>query len=180
MMATTAIGHGSKEGKTKMSFLTQIWGFLLELPPLIVIPHYEAGVRLRLGHHTASLGPGLHWRVPGVHKVLTASTMETVADLTAQVVQDLAIEANLRYRMADAGIALLEVTDWEDSLYNLTAGTIAEYILRFPDRSPLELRGEIFSDVRDEAEIWGVEVISLKFSTYTRARTFRLLQDGLL
>ncbi len=162
-----------------MGLFTKLWEIICQIPPFIVVNHYELAVRLRFGKFTTPLGPGIHWRIPLVHEVITCDCKEAAIDLSSQVIGDMAVESTLRYEVEDAELALLEVTDYEDSLINFTIGLIGERML-IGNYTSKELAVEVLEDLQLEAETWGINVMRLKFSTFAKARVLRLLGASLL
>ena len=159
-----------------MGFWARLFDFIMNLPPCVSVDHYEAAVRLRFGKYTKTLEPGLRWRIPFVHKIIACNKKECVVDLPVQIVDGIAVEATLRYEVVDAFLAILEVGSFTDSLVNFTCGLIGDYMtLGITD--PKELKTQVLEDLKLEAEGWGINVISLKFSTFTKSRAYRLFGD---
>ncbi|HDZ39743.1 MAG TPA: hypothetical protein ENH62_15965, partial [Marinobacter sp.] len=54
-----------------MGFWARMFELVSQLKWAESTHHNEAAVRLRFGRYTATLEPGLHWRVPFVHTIIT-------------------------------------------------------------------------------------------------------------
>lgn len=160
-----------------MELLAKIWEFLTKLPPWCIIAEYEGAVKLRWGLYQETLIPGFHWRMWVKHEILTCEIKEQVVDLPSQVVDGIAIETTIRYEIDDPRLALLEVIDYDDSIANYTLGLIGGRLALEPSIRPGKLRQDVLSDLKIEADGWGINVIDLQFPTFTKARTYRLLND---
>lgn len=159
-------------------FFVKLWDFICQLPPFVIIGHYQLAVRLRFGKYTVSLGPGIHWRVPILHDILACQCKEQPTYLPVQVVNGLAVSGLLRYEIVDARLAMLEVQDFDECLTNCVMGLIAERLFIGDDIKPRELVEEIREDLDIQAAEWGLSITEFRLSTYTPARAFRLLGDS--
>lgn len=180
--------EGTEEGQEKesqvqtrqhrlMEFLAKIWEFLTKLPPWCIIAEYEGAVKLRWGTYQETLEPGFHWRMWLRDEVLTCAIKEQIVDIASQVVCGTAVETTIRYEVDDPRLALLEVIDYDDSIANYTLGLIGRRLAIEPNILPQKLRRDVLDDLRIEAKDWGVNVIDLQIPTFTKARTYRLLND---
>ncbi|KKN79148.1 hypothetical protein LCGC14_0343360 [marine sediment metagenome] len=161
-----------------MGFWARMFELVSQLKWAESTHHNEAAVRLRFGRYTATLEPGLHWRVPFVHTIITCVKKENTVYLPTQVINGTAFAAVFRYEVEDAFLALLETEDYNESITSFAMGQLGDRMLIADDVSTVEMMNDISEDVRLEAKGWGLHLIELKLATYTDARAFRLLGDG--
>lgn len=159
-----------------MGFWARLFDFVMNLPPCVSVDHFEAAVRLRFGKYTKTLEPGLRWRIPFVHKIIKYNGKECPLNLPIQIVNGLAVEATIRYEVEDAFLALLEVGDYSSSMSSFASGLIGDY-LTLGITDPKELKKKVLEDLQLEAEGWGIYVININFSTFTKSRAYRLFGD---
>lgn len=161
-----------------MGFWARMFEFVSRLKWAEATNHNEVAVRLRFGKYAATLEPGLHWRVPFVHTIITCVNKENTVYLPTQVINGVAFAAMFRYEIEDAFLALLETEDYNESITLFAMGLLGERMLIADDVSTVDMMSDISDDLRLEAKEWGLHLIDLKLATYTDARAFRLLGDG--
>jgi regulator of protease activity HflC (stomatin/prohibitin superfamily) len=161
-----------------MEFITRILDFIFKLPPFEIIHQDESAVRLRFGKYTATLGAGIHWRVPIIHSVITCKHVPQVIDLPSQAVLGWFIEATVIYEVEDAKKAILEVMDFDDCIRNFTLGIIGSYVVATNGKFVAsEMRESVREDLILQAQDWGLNVIGVEFKTLTQGLAIKLLGE---
>lgn len=169
--------------------LDKLFDILLELAGLLrfwaIIEPFEAGVRTRLGKFLDTLGPGFHWRLPlGIDAVWIEHTVPRTHMLGPQSAttkdgKQVGFEAVITVRVSDIRKALLEVEHSEDAVRDSCAGTIGQVLSTctwgdiIGDEAVLE---KITKACRPKGFRFGIEVMSVQFSSMALTRSIRLLQ----
>jgi regulator of protease activity HflC (stomatin/prohibitin superfamily) len=171
-------------------FLYTIWEYVIFWE---IIPEYENGVILRYGKFnrviTGDNGPfknGLHFRWPlQIEECLTASVITTTLEVASQSLttkdgKGVVVSAIVKYRIKDAKLFLLEISDQYSAIEDITMAKIKQVIA---DKDWIELTSEadrkVTELVRESVEKYGIyiEPKGIVLKDIQCCRTIRLIQD---
>jgi regulator of protease activity HflC (stomatin/prohibitin superfamily) len=152
------------------------------LTPLMVIPEYDKGVRLRLGRYHSTLGPGPHWKIPFVDEIITSMVVPTTLNLDEQSVttkdnKSIVVRCIIKYEVADVKKLLLEVGSASDALADMVQGIIRDKIIMrdWAECNSDGLVGDIQRLSKNEAKRWGINLVSVVITDLSEMRSIRLL-----
>jgi regulator of protease activity HflC (stomatin/prohibitin superfamily) len=146
---------------------------------------FEAGVKTRLGRFVTVLEPGFHWCWPlGVDRVVTEHTVPRTHMLGPQSAttkdgKQIGFEAVITVKVNDIRKALLEVEHSEDAVKDSCAGTIGQVLSTCEWRDIISdeaVLDKITAACRKKGFRFGLEVMSVQFSSMALTRSLRLLQ----
>ncbi len=136
-----------------------------------VIKHWEKGVRLNFGKHTATLDPGIRLCIPFYHGIYRVNMDDRVQDIHQQALVSkdnvtFYIDSSVQYRVSDATKAQLNVTDLDNMLLDRCQMALRKVL------SGLEIN-ETLHDMEDTSvkiknslleleEKWGIEISSIQ------------------
>ncbi len=155
--------------------------------PLVVIRHFEHGVRQRAhpwrdGVGIKVLTPGFHWVVPfNVDEVLRDNVKPRVYALESQSLttaddRPVLIGARITAEIFDIQRALLEVEDMDHALADSCPGIVAAYVA---SRTWDDLRNadhglHLLDEIRSAAEQYGVRVLRVQLADLQRSRSLHI------
>lgn len=170
-----------------MNWLVELFQLLTAwIPRMRYIQPNEAGIRLTLGSRVKEIGPGWWWYWPLIHEVIWVTVVSQVVDLLPQSLstkdgKNLTISLTMRYSIADAKKALLNVHNYDQALQNLTRGVTAEYFSKHTleeCRDIVEMAKKAKEEVQKAARGWGVQIQTLYVDEITEALSIRLMTRG--
>jgi len=149
----------------------------------VVIADYERGVVLRFGRYHRTLGPGFHWIIPFSceHVLSTNVVPETMnvgpQSLTTADGQSVTLGTVVTFEIEDAKRFLLEVEGANQVIEDAAYGAQARVVMArtWEGLMQIDLPNELAKEVRKRARAYGVKVIDVQVSDFTRARTLRLM-----
>lgn len=153
--------------------------------PIVVIPCYEEGVRLRLGKHVETLEGGrAYWKIPFVDDILTENILMTTISLPYQKAEtkdrvELVVATVLKYRIDDITKYLLEVNEPEDVLMDMPAGIIREEIEKVDRKDVTGQDAEVKRRIRAEAKKSGIFIMEVTYTTRAQLNTMVLMHEGI-
>ena len=157
-------------------------GLLDDLMPVVVIPHYDRGVRLRLGKPRGVLEPGLHFKLPFLDTILSHMVKATTLNLSEQTIttkdgQSIVIRSVIKYEVSDVETLLLEVSNAVDALSDIVQGIIRDKIIEkdWSELNTSSLTGEISRASKAEARKWGITILQITITDLALMRSIRLL-----
>jgi regulator of protease activity HflC (stomatin/prohibitin superfamily) len=155
---------------------------LEDVLPFTVIPHYDKGVRLRLGKKRGVLEPGFHWKIPFVDKILSHMVKTKTINLIEQTIttkdkQSIVVKAVIKYVVSDVETLLLEVNDPVDALADMVQGIIRNKIVvrNWDECNEDSLTAEISRASKAEAKKWGLEIKEITLTDLALMRSLRIL-----
>ena len=169
-----------------MDWLTQLIDKLFSIfPRLWCVEPDEGGVRITLGKHTRTIGPGWYVYWPIIHVIRTIEVTPQVKDIRIQSVrtqdgQDICVGLAVMYRIKDAGKAILKVQDYDSSLQALILGIVTEYIngRTLADCSDITaIRDTVLKGIKDDTAGWGLNIMRAYITDLGVAKNLRLLLD---
>lgn len=162
-----------------IDFLLQ---FLEHLLPVIVIPPYERGLRIRLGKNLGILGNGWHWKIPFADVVLTQMVVTTTIPLPEQTITtkdncSIVVKSVIKYEISDVEKLLLEVNDAVDAVSDMTQGIIRDIFVSkdWSECNDPEIVKAITQKARTEAEKWGIKISKVTLTDLGLMRSIRLI-----
>lgn len=150
------------------------------IPRLWLVNPDESGIRITLGKHVKSCGPGYYFYWGLIQECTKVYTMPQVVDLRPQSLRvptdednyhlekDIVVSGAIMYRITDARKALLNVQDFDRSLTTLALGVIS--------RGELDPE-KILKGIREEASGWGIKVIKTFITDRGDVTNVRLLTN---
>jgi len=150
---------------------------LSEVPPFVMIDEDEGAIRLRLGKYEKTLTPGFHWRIPLYHSVRRIPVRPQWMTLRPQTINSIVVEAMVQYDVEDPAKAMLNVLDFDDDIVELSMGSVGDYLISSQNPTAAELKAVLFEELAQEAEEWGLNILTVKISSFTKARAIRLIGD---
>ena len=160
--------------------LARCWWWLV---PFRVIADYERAVVLRLGCFRRLLSPGLHWVRPlGIDQVLiqciawNTTALHDQALVTADHHQ-VSVSGIITWRVNNVRKFLLDVTDQDSVLADVTYGSIAVHVrsCTWEQLTDAEYAERLSKEVRKRAFTYGIEVKQVQFANVTKSKAIRLL-----
>jgi len=170
-------------------FLLGVWD---SLKPWEIIPHYDRGVRLRFGvpvknkQGSATLEPGLHFKIPFFDDILTVMIKATTVSLREQTITTkdnicIVVKAVIKYEIKDPEIILLEVNDALDAICDMTQGIIRNTFITtdYKDCNSEILGKNIKERAKKEVEKWGVKIQDVTITDLGKMTSLRILNSPL-
>jgi len=154
----------------------------------ITIQTGQQGVRYRFGRVVRALGPGFHWKVPGLERIRVVPARSQTLDLERQTLSTpnglvLELDANLVYRVVDPVKALVQIDDYHEGCLTALALSVQQVIWSHGDDAMRDrdlLDGELVASLAPRLEPWGIEIEEAGFTTLSPSdRTLRFTQLGL-
>jgi regulator of protease activity HflC (stomatin/prohibitin superfamily) len=158
--------------------------------PFEIIPHYDRGVRLRLGkpkyigEDIKILEPGIHWKIPFVDEILSHMVKPKTMNLSEQTIttkdgQSVVVKGVIKYEVHDVATLLLEVNDAADAVADMSQGIIRTMLVErnWSECNDPELPKIITTKTRAEAKKWGVSIIAVTLTDLALMRSIRLLNS---
>lgn len=149
----------------------------------VVIADYERGVVLRFGRFHRTIAPGFHWIIPFrcEHVLSTNVVPETMnvgpQSLTTADGQSVTLGTVVTFEIEDAKRFLLEVEGANQVIEDAAYGAQARVVMArtWEALMQADLPNELSKEVRKRARAYGVRVIDVQVSDFTRAKTLRLM-----
>ena len=167
-----------------MTWLQDLINKLLSVfPRLWFVSPDEAGIRLTLGNHVYSAGPGWYVWWPMIQKVTSITVTPQVVDLRPQSVmlQDhtsFVCGGAVKYRIKDATAAMLKVQDFDQSLQALCLGMISRYFTdKCDDDDYSDLSDYVIKAIKEAARGWGLDIMAVYITDLGPTRNIRILTD---
>lgn len=156
-----------------------------DLVPWVVIPHYDRGVRLRLGKLRGGvMDCGFHWKIPFADQIQTHMVMPTTMNLSEQSVVTLdgtavVVKAVIKYEVEDVQRLLLEVNSASDALSDMAQGIIRDKLIEtaWSDCNNAKLTSDISRAIKMESKKWGIKVLTVILTDLSPMRSIRLLNS---
>ena len=157
--------------------------YLWNLWPLRIVNAWEQGVRMRNGHITAVLPPGLHWFWPIIGEIKGWDVMldvNTVANQTVETADGIVAVFSLTasYRVADLQLLFESIVDHEHTILNQVSSSAAGLVATMAyDEIATELPEAVYHDLVDRFAGWGVTLEGVGIFNLCSARAFRLFSQ---
>lgn len=169
-------------------FLRVIGEWLSFIWPLEKVNQWERGLLYRYGRVVRELEPGVYFILPWFHEIRAESVVQGIVqtpriDITLKDGTLLTLQASATVRVKDLNKAVNMVDAYEETTQELITAVIAEKLAEVEaERVSPDKRGRLLADLRRwvaaEAEVFGVEVEKIRFTTFVlKARPFRLMGD---
>lgn len=165
-----------------IDFLLELWKDVL---PFEVIPHYNRGVRLRLGkQYGLELGAGFHWKIPFVDQIMTHMVKVKTLSLSEQTIttkdnRSIVVRAVIKYEVSDVVTLMLEVNDAIDAIADMTKGVIRRTLMdmNWEECNNTSVDNSIAIKARVEAKKWGIYIVEVTLTDLGEMRSIRLLNS---
>jgi regulator of protease activity HflC (stomatin/prohibitin superfamily) len=153
---------------------------------MFVLDPYEAGVVLRVGTYSRTVGPGWHFMAPfGIERVMKDTVVRTtqfldVQSLTTRDGHHINSSPIVIYKIGNIKRWLLEVDDAEAALHDLTYG-LNDALTSETDLADIheaDYAEQLTALVAEEAIDWGGRVLDIKFSDRAASKSLRLWTGG--
>ena len=169
-----------------MEWLQEIFDRLMSIfPRIMMLPPYEAGIRMTLGKHIKVLTPGWYLYWPLIQELITMEVQTQVADIRTQSVRtaddkDIIVSGTIQYRINDIEKAICNVQDVDEALANLTLGIILDFVNKktMSDLQNVEsLKSELRKGMAEACSGWGVKIERVFITDLGHTRNIRLLMN---
>lgn len=159
-------------------------GFL----PVKTVRSYQQGVKFSLGRDTATLPPGIHWYVPFFQAVEVENTAEETIDLPTQTVTTkdgipVTFSANVVYLTHDARRRYCGLMNFDRSIGNVARNHLARRVRRLSWDELVQrqswLERSLARTLTTRAKRYGVEILEVGITDFTRAKPLRLYGDSI-
>lgn len=148
-----------------------------------VLMAYERGVVLRWGRFHREAGPGFHFMWPfHVEEILTTNVVpETMnvgpQSLTTKDGQPVVVATVVTFGIQDVRKFLLDIEGANQVIEDSTYGAVARFIMdrTWAQLQAIDIADELTKAVRKQARRYGVDVLTVQLSDFTRSRSFRIL-----
>ena len=154
------------------------------VPRIRLIRPDESGVRITCGHKYQLTPPGWYFVWPVLQEMEIINVMPQVIDIRSQSVltkdgRDLCFGGGIMYRVSDPVKAILEVQDFDKSLYTLALGIVADYINQndYNDCTVSGTREAILKGVREAAAGFGLKIMRMYVTDFGTTRNIRVLTN---
>ena len=153
-----------------MIVLLTFAGFIL-LSIVKILPEWERGVVLRLGHAIGVRGPGLIILVPLIEKMVRVDTRTITMDIQPQDVITLdnvsmKVNAVVYFRVTDPMLAITKIEDFYFATSQLAQTTLRSIMGQFQMDDILSQRDKINQKLQvildDNTEQWGIKVSTVE------------------
>ena len=141
--------------------------FMLLASSVYIVQQWERAVILRLGQIEAIVGPGLHFRVPGIDVVRRVDMRTQTIDLMGQsaITKDnisVGIDAVVFMRAEDAEKMITQIVNYRDAVSKYAQTAIRNIIGQYNLDDLLESREVIAIKLKEEidklAKDWGIDI----------------------
>lgn len=148
-----------------------VFGLTLLFSMVKVLPEWERGVILRLGHCIGIKGPGLILLIPMIDRLVRVDTRTVTMDIQPQDVITLdnvsmKVNAVVYFRVTDPEAAITKIEDYYFAASQLTQTTLRSIMGQFQMDDILSQRDKINQKLQlilDEAtEQWGIKVTTVE------------------
>jgi regulator of protease activity HflC (stomatin/prohibitin superfamily) len=166
-----------------LDFLREIWS---ELLPVEVVPPYNGGVQLRMGHFVRVLDGGKwYWKIPIADHIITDHVVprtERLSGLATTTTDGKAIgfDAVITYRISDIQKAMLEVNDLKDAIADTCAGIIGTELSNatWADIVHGNMVDALTAACRKRGWKWGVEIQLVQLTGVAPVKNLRVSLSG--
>jgi regulator of protease activity HflC (stomatin/prohibitin superfamily) len=155
--------------------------------PIVIIEHYNRGVRTRWGVKQEILNPGRHYKVPFIDTIHTAMVKTTTLSpaeqsLTTKDDKSVVIRITIKYEVVDVATLLLECNGAQEAISDIAQGIVQQSISTrsWDECKNGEFLSEISRRIKLEAKKWGLEVTLVTVSDLQQMRSIRILNNHLL
>ena len=148
-----------------------VFGVSLLFSMVKILPEWERGVVLRLGHCIGVKGPGLILLIPMIDRLVRVDTRTVTMDIQPQDVITLdnvsmKVNAVVYFRVTDPEAAITKIEDYYFAASQLTQTTLRSIMGQFQMDDILSQRDKINQKLQlilDEAtEQWGIKVTTVE------------------
>lgn len=148
-----------------------VFGLVIFMSMVKVLPEWERGVVLRLGNSIGIKGPGLILLIPVVDRILRVDTRTVTMDIQPQDVITLdnvsmKVNAVVYFRVTDPESAITKVEDYYFAVTQLTQTTLRSIMGQFQMDDILSQRDKINQRLQvildDATEQWGIKVTTVE------------------
>lgn len=159
---------------------------LYKLWPLRSIDADCQGVRFT-GKHVALLPPGFHWFIPGLQRIEELAVAYQEIDCAIQTVEttdgiSVSFSANCGYTVEDAAARRTKVHDFDSTLERMIRGHFADAVAENSYAGLMlkrkQLARSVKTELKKETSLWGVTIVRVRLTDFTRARPWRVFGLG--
>jgi membrane protease subunit HflK len=150
----------------------------------VVVDQYAGGVILRWGKFHRMATPGFHWKWPfNVETVLLTNVVpETMnvgpQSLTTKDGISVVISVVVTFGVEEPQKFLLDIEGANQVIEDSTYGVVAQLVMTntWDSLRAMDLANELSKAVRRQAKKYGVNVVQVQPSDFTKTRSLRLIQ----
>lgn len=149
----------------------------------VIIQPWEAGVRVRMGKSSKTLGPGIYFRLPYIDSVYVQPirlrvVQNPVQTITTKDNHTVTVTVVAGYSITDIQRLYKTLHAPDSTLSNITLGKVSDYVSthNLSDITTKDIEKALISG-RDN-EDYGVKFEYAKVVGFANVRTYRLIQDS--
>ena len=151
----------------------------------VIINPWELGIRVRLGKYTKLLGPGIHFRIPGMDKVYAQNTRMEALDVPNQTLTTLdgkilTISVVVCFRIMDIELLYTNIQRVDQTIMGMVMGKVATSVtsLRSEECTPNKVERYVQDEINGLADDWGIEFYLISVNTFAYVKTYRLIGES--
>lgn len=153
------------------------------LRPFVVVGPWEQGVRIRFGKTAKLLGPGWHWIIPILDRVIVHGVQRRTVNIPMQTVTTsdgipITIAGACAYTIKDLLTLYRELHCPDDAVISFSQGAVAKYITT---NSVTKINpASIAAFVVEETDLskYGLSQIEVFITDMVRVKTYRIINDS--
>lgn len=169
-----------------MTWLQQLSEWLARASFWYTVRPWEQAIRVRWGKWVATIGPGIHLRMPFIDQIFAQNTRERVLNLPIQTVtttRDEAITFSVvvRWRISDVRLLYETVHTPDDWIFNIVLAATSEAIYSAAEGyTPKKIGTAAAAEIaKMDTAGRGIEISSVSMIDFAKVRTYRLISgDG--
>lgn len=162
---------------TALDWLGDIGGALVELfPQRRIICTTQAGVLWRFGKNPRILGPGWYLWWPLISELQVMNVVTETIDISPQTIKTaddktVGVSGWITYRITDPLLVATEFVDYESTLQETAAGTLASVVSQFSSKITMsQLNKELRKALKDNFVTKGIQIQDFALSDYFEVR----------
>ncbi len=166
--------------------MTSLWEIVGRFAGLFVwwtiVAPWEAGIRVRLGNRVATLGPGIHLKIPHLDQIFKQTVRMRVTTLQLQTITTLdgktiTLCATVGYCISDIALLYNTLHHADETIRNITAGHIAKIVrsCELNHCRPEKIEQAVNADLN--LRQYGLDTVTVRIVDFAAVKTYRLLSD---
>ena len=151
--------------------------------PFQIIGADRSAILLRLGRYRRPVEPGLIWKIPFAHTVMSCDSRTHFYRTTEQSLitrdgQPVIVSALMSFRVSCPKTAILSQTEFGRSVWDGTAATLSRLVSEtlFDDLAGAGFAEALKASASEEGAAYGTEILTCRLENLARARTYRIVK----
>lgn len=156
--------------------------FIHDILPFKIVDQWEEGVHLINGKFYRVVKPGLNFKFPFFHQIITTPVITQTVNLSPQTVtseddRNVVLTSIVRYHIHDVEKFILGVMHANDVLVDTTQGIIRDVVEGCKWDDLYDLGSVVTPEVNEQVNKWGITVEQVSFPDLGQIVTYRLITD---